>query len=284
MAERLPANKTRLRQSLMKTIALLYHDVIAGEGQQHTSGFQGADADLYKLDARLFNAHLHAIREANASQPVLTLESPQSPASKRYPLLLTFDDGGASAITQTAQALAAYGWLGYFFITTDYIGSPGFLNAEQIRALHQIGHVIGSHSCSHPLRMSACSEQQLSVEWGQSIKQLSQILGGPVHTASVPGGHYSRRVGRAASQSGIKILFTSEPTVRSHQIDDCLVLGRFSVQRSTPASNVAAIARGEILPRLAQAMLWNAKKVVKIAGGTAYLKARKALLRDKSAP
>ena len=50
--------------------------------------------------------------------------------------------------------LERYGWPGYFFVATDWIGRPGFLNAAQFRELDSRGHVIGSHSCSYPERMA----------------------------------------------------------------------------------------------------------------------------------
>jgi len=77
------------------------------------------------------------------------------------------------------------------------------LPAEQIRDLHQRGHIIGSHSCSHPKRMSFCSRAELLQEWGRSCEILAGILGAPVTVASVPGGFYSRAVAEAAAEAGI---------------------------------------------------------------------------------
>ena len=74
--------------------------------------------------------------------------------------LITFDDGGVSALQTTADLLEKYGWRGVFFVTTDRIGTPTFLNADHVRELHRRGHVIGSHSCSHPERMSCCGPEQ----------------------------------------------------------------------------------------------------------------------------
>jgi peptidoglycan/xylan/chitin deacetylase (PgdA/CDA1 family) len=83
--------------------------------------------------------------------------------------------------------LERYGWPGYFFVATDWIGRPGCLNAARIRELDSRGHVIGSHSYSHPERMARQSWERLLAEWKASTEQLASILGYPVKVASVPG-------------------------------------------------------------------------------------------------
>lgn len=246
----------------MQPVALEYHDVV-DPGCEDASGFPGPDAATYKLDAANFQAHLDAIWR---------LKLPHVP-------LLTFDDGGASGIHMIADRLEALGWQGHFFITTDYIGAPGFMNATEIRGLQRRGHVIGSHSASHPVRMSACSLSELAREWQESIRVLGQLLGTPIQSASVPGGYFSRRVAEAAAAAGVRSLFTSEPTVRSYDANGCRVLGRFTLRRNSPASYAAALAAGHVWPRLQQWTLWNGKKVAKSVAGPLYLRVRHRLLR-----
>jgi hypothetical protein len=57
------------------------------------------------------------------------------------------------------------------------------------------------------------------------------------------------------------------------------VFGRYSVQRTTPAAEVAAIAAGDVVPRLRQHAYWNAKKILKRAGGEYWLRFRSSYLR-----
>ena len=134
--------------------------------------------------------------------------------------MITFDDGGASAL-HAGEELARRSWRGHFFIATDLVGRPGYLDWDGVRAVAGMGHVIGSHSCSHPDRMAACSWDQLMDEWSGSAAMLAQELGHPVPTASVPGGLYSRSVGRAAAAAGFTSLFTSLPSQRLRSIDGC---------------------------------------------------------------
>jgi len=264
---------------MMRTTVLLYHDIVAAGGYA-ASGFQGADADIYKLDREEFRRHLDVIARHPGEKPEAISGAGWEGPGKR--LLLTFDDGGASALP-TAALLDEYGWPGYFFMTTGYIGAPGFLDASALRALARGGHVVGSHSCSHPLRMPACPAAQLDSEWRDSVRRLEDVLGEAVTTGSIPGGGYSRSVVRAAAAAGIRVLFTSEPVTRVRSVDGCLTIGRFAVQQGVPAAWVAAVVAGRVLPRARRYLAWNGKKLLKAAGGPVWLAARKAILARRAA-
>jgi peptidoglycan/xylan/chitin deacetylase (PgdA/CDA1 family) len=268
--------------TVMELISLIYHDAIEG-GANESSGFNWPDAALYKLEVGVFDEHLQAIARVCERPAVISdiLSAGLSPTSSPRKWMITFDDGGVSAYTHIAERLEELGWRGHFFIATDYIGAKGFMDRAQIRELRRRGHAIGSHSCSHPLRMASCGLRQIEREWSVSVALLSDLLGERVDLASIPGGQYSRRVAEAAAQAGVRALFTSEPTVRRRQIADCLTLGRYVVQRWTAPRTAAAIASGKIVPRARQALLWQAKKLTKAVGGERYLKLRESLARRR---
>jgi peptidoglycan/xylan/chitin deacetylase (PgdA/CDA1 family) len=257
----------------MKAVSLCYHDVVP-DGRLDASGFPGASAGSYKVDASAMAAHLEAIAGVRPEGAT----SARDLASDRHvgvPLLLTFDDGGVSAVSITADLLEQRGWIGHFFITGSRIGTPGFLDGVQIRKLFEHGHVIGSHSWSHPQRISRCDDAILHLEWRRSTARLAEVVGEPVTMASVPGGFYSRRVAAAAAAAGIRVLFTSEPRKRSWQVDGCLVLGRFSVHRRTSAAEAVALASTRTTQaQLGQAGLWTAKKLAKTIGGRTWFAVR----------
>jgi peptidoglycan/xylan/chitin deacetylase (PgdA/CDA1 family) len=259
---------------LVKAIALMYHDVTPA-GREDTSGFPGGDAARYKLTLAQFDDHLEAIR-LNAGRRVDVIGHLDAGLGTA-PLLLTFDDGGASAAA-IADRLERAGWRGHFFVTAGYVDQPGFLAARELRDLRRRGHVVGSHSYSHPLRMARLPIGRLRDEWRRSIAVLADALGEPIDTASVPGGHNSRAVAREAADAGIRFLFTSAPVVHVRRIGDMAVIGRYVVQRSTPAAVVAAVAAGSPAPRFRQLALWEMKKVAKTIGGATYLAARDRLL------
>jgi peptidoglycan/xylan/chitin deacetylase (PgdA/CDA1 family) len=254
----------------------MYHDVVPDEVHA-TSGFPGADAALYKISPEEFDRHLRLLSAALPAAPVTVFDLLEGRGTG-IPWMMTFDDGGASGYTQIAGRLEARGWRGHFLVATDYIGAPSFVTREQIRELHARGHVIGSHSCSHPLRMSSCSWDRLLREWRDSARVLSDVLGSPVLAGSIPGGQFSMKVAEAAAEAGLKMLFTSEPTMKCWTVNGCLILGRFTIQRWTSAQAAVALASGRLFPRLRQSLLWNAKKITKRLGGEYYLKTRNALI------
>jgi peptidoglycan/xylan/chitin deacetylase (PgdA/CDA1 family) len=255
----------------VKALSILYHDVVETGAYDH-SGFRGPSANSYKLEHGDFAEHLESIASVLHNRPATVFDLLKAPGGKLR-FLLTFDDGGSSAC-RIAEMLEQRGWLAHFFVTTDYIGTSGFLTPQEIRSLHSHGHVIGSHSCSHPRRMSTCSSQALETEWKLSTEVLSQLLGVRVTVASVPGGDYSHSVAAAAAKVGMQALFTSEPTSRCHRVGNCWILGRYGVAQGTSASLAADLAAGSFLPCLEQRLFWNVKKVLKRVAGSTYDRVR----------
>src|SRR4051794_37105643 len=127
--------------------ALMYHDIVDARAAD-SSGFAGRDAALYKVAPAVFEDHLDAI---------LRLLARAAPPHGFEP---TFDDGGRAALT-AADSLEKRGLRGSFFITVNYIGTRGFVSKSQLIELRRRGHRIGSHSCSHPLRMGHCEWPRL---------------------------------------------------------------------------------------------------------------------------
>jgi peptidoglycan/xylan/chitin deacetylase (PgdA/CDA1 family) len=254
----------------MKAIALTYHDV--------TDGLQAGHKALYKIDHRDFHDHILSIRGRLDGTDVSRIDAFRCWKKTEVPVFLTFDDGELGAFNYVADELEQYGWRGHFFITTDWIGRPGFMNRRQIRELRDRGHVIGSHSCSHPSRMSRLSTDELRREWSESCAILADILGEKISVASVPDGYYSWNVGWSASAAGLGVLFTSEATAAVSVLSNCLILGRYSIQIHTPPEVSGAIASSEIWPRWRQTFLWESKKCVKAVTGESYLTVRRYLL------
>lgn len=267
----------------MRAATLLYHDVVPS-GAPEASGFSGAVANRYKLTQETFDAHLQAIigrpilRCATASQ-ILGGETTTS-----CPCLFTFDDGGVSALTEIAERLEAFDWRGHFFITTDRIGDPGFLSVDQIRELHQRGHVIGTHSCSHPERIDALNDAELLREWSESSAVLADILGTPTWCGSVPGGFFSLRVAIAAQRAGLKLLFNSEPTCRWSKYSAIHVAGRLPIVNRTSAAMAATLASGDARTILRQQLVWTGKKFAKAVAGNFYRQASEWFFRRQPAP
>jgi peptidoglycan/xylan/chitin deacetylase (PgdA/CDA1 family) len=253
----------------MRLATLMYHDVIGADGVR--GGFEGAGAAVYAVSIEELERQMDGIATTLATSP-LRADQPL-----RDGWALTFDDGGASAAIVGA-ALARRGWAAHFFVVTTMVGRPGFLDWEGVRRLVEEGHAIGSHSHTHPERIASLPPERLREEWSRSVAALSEAIGAPVTTASVPGGYYSEEVGRAAASAGIETLFTSQPRRAVEEIDGCALVGRFAVRDSTPTRTVVSAAAGETRPWLRQRAGWAARGAAKRIGGRHYVRLRRILL------
>lgn len=264
----------------LRTHGLMYHDVVRGD--RTPSGLTGAGPDNYKLAWETFVEHLDRIGQVVDAPPAVVCDRPAGHGTSPS-WSLTFDDGGASAL-EVGEELLRRKWRGYFFVTTGLIGTIGFLDADAIRALDRMGHVIGSHSVTHPERMASLAPEELLHEWRASVDALSDLLAKEVCTGSVPGGYYRRHVAVAAARAGIDALFTSEPVRTARRIGGCLVIGRYSIRQDTSAHDAARAAAGSSAPWLRQYVGWNLRKPVKALGAEHYDRLRRALLAARSEP
>lgn len=212
-----------------------YHDVT---DQPASSGFQRDGAVPYKMGTQRFREHLD--RMAAAGLTAVRVDGVDLSRPGRH-LLLTFDDGGKSAVA-VGEELSRRGWRGHFFITTGRIGHRTFVNAREIRALRAAGHLIGSHSHTHPDIYRDLPPERMLVEWRQSCDILAQILGEPCQAAAVPGGDISGAVLRSGGLSGLRYLFTSEPCLTPKLVGGCWVLGRYCARASTSAEEIEQLA------------------------------------------
>ena len=258
----------------MRVIALEYHDIVP-DGAWDESGFGGSAAATYKLSVANFGEHLRALQQARGT--IVTRIDGDAGAGGSPPVMLTFDDGGSGYLV-AADLLEQHGWRGLVFMTTGSIGKKGFLSAGDLRALQQRGHVIGTHSRNHPPRMSALSAQAMHDEWRASVGDLQDALGTAVQVGSVPGGYHSDPVAEAAAAAGLTTLFTSEPESTVRLIDGCAVIGRYTLRRGHSGAYAARLVGTVPLARSAQWCRWNAKKLAKAIGGTAYLRLRERIL------
>ena len=234
---------------------LIYHDVLGPE-----SGFPGPLAARYKHPRARFEEHLDALA-AWGGRVGLIDSAPDA--------VLTFDDGGASALL-AASLLEERGWRGHFFVTTGRVGTAGFLDADGVRELARRGHGVGSHSHTHPTYMGRLPEEEIAREWRQSRELLGEWLGHAPDGAAIPGGFLTPRVTTAAERCGYRWLMTSEPTRRPTRHGGLVLHGRYTIWDSTPPSVAAAYARGDRRARGRLWLEWRAKRAAKRLSPSLY--------------
>jgi len=234
----------------------MYHEVT---DQPRESGFQRPGAVPYTLSRAAFAQHLEQFRAGSPTPELVTAIDLTRPARH---LLLTFDDGGRSAV-YVGDQLARLGWRGHFFVVTGRIGQSTFLDPGQIRYLHGCGHLIGSHSHSHPDIFRDLPRVRMVEEWRVSRDLLEQILGEPCPVASVPGGDISPAVGVSAGEAGLRFLFTSEPWLAPRLAGGCWLLGRYIVKAATSPATVRELSqfrgwgRARLIRRLKLTARWS---------------------------
>ena len=235
----------------MNNTVLMYHDVYKTSVKE--SGFQTDGANHYKITEASFEEQLRIIKE--------------------YPLIYTFDDGGVSFYTIIAPILEKLGLVGHFYIATDRIGSEGFMSEAQIKDLHQRGHVIGSHSCSHPSDFRELSFEARKKEWEDSVQKLSDILGEPVKEVSIPNGFLQEEDLPIFKSLGIATIYTSK-LGENRQCDGMDIVGRIGIDNSMSAQRIVKIISGGFTFKM---MLVKQKclSILKAILGNQYIKLKK---------
>lgn len=212
----------------MSPIVLMYHDIFRNSVKE--SGLADDSADVYKVSEKNFRSHVKSVSDwlENNNQP-------------KDGVVFTFDDGGVSFLKVAAPILEEYGFIGLFFIITNRIGAEGFLSVEDILELEKRGHIIGTHSHTHPDNISVLQRQQIDDEWQKSVSSLNSILGVSVEYASIPNGYQSEKVLNGACQSGLRYLYTSTPITKSKKIGDMAVIGRYVVLQGFSSNDVIRV-------------------------------------------
>ena len=189
---------------------LLYHEVRAVQSRYS-----------YDIGASAFESHVDLVAKTQRKQtPDITAE-------------FTFDDGHASDFELVLPILSARGLRAQFFVTVGWTGcKPGYMGWQEVRSLHDAGHIVGAHGWSHAL-LTHCSPQELEVELRKARTVLEDKLGAPVSTMSLPGGRYDRRVLLACRESGYAKVYTSVPRLE-------LAASEFTVGRVNMKSHVTA--------------------------------------------
>jgi peptidoglycan/xylan/chitin deacetylase (PgdA/CDA1 family) len=111
-----------------------------------------------------------------------TLEPPLAGRSA----VMTFDDGTRDHVT-VGEYLAERGIGAIFFVPSGRIGEPAHLSTEQVAALRDQGHTVGSHTRSHRL-LDRLSSGDVVKEVTTSKEMLEQIVGHRIDYFAPPGG------------------------------------------------------------------------------------------------
>ena len=168
---------------------LMYHAV---EDAGHPACSRNAGEQRYVLSLQTFWEQL-AYLHRKGYRSYLLEEVADMAGWPEKGIVLTFDDGHRSNYTLVLPLLLRYGFRAEFFITTDWIGTPNHLSAEEIRGLYEAGMGIGSHGLDHRY-FDELPEREIVRQLRGSRELLAEITGGRITGFSAPGGGESKRV------------------------------------------------------------------------------------------
>jgi peptidoglycan/xylan/chitin deacetylase (PgdA/CDA1 family) len=132
------------------------------------------------------------------------------PGQLPAPVVLTFDDGHASAGEVVWPMLREAGMAATFFVNTATLGTHGHLRWRDVRAMSASGASFASHGHRHA-DMTALGCRALDVELRMSKDLLEGWTGQRVEFFAAPYGRVNRRVVDAALAAGYRAVCTSVP-------------------------------------------------------------------------
>ena len=184
------------------------------------------------------------------------------------PIVFTFDDGYFSHAQLVAPLLARHNFIGTFFVTTDFVGRPGYITRDELKGLAQRGMEIGSHGHTHR-RLTELDDRELADELSRSRAMLHAVLGFPVDSIAAPGGFWDARVSKAALRAGYDAAWVSVQGLNT-RCTPPLALRRIAVHQPLSVPRLMALVEGRpstLWPVMArQAVIESAKSVLGVSG------------------
>ena len=162
--------------------ALCYHDVQA----EMPRG--GGGPDHFTVPVASFERMLDTIAESGYLG--CSLQNALATAGRRR-IAITFDDGNAGQYEYALPALIARGMTATFYVTTNWVGQPGYMTWAQLRDLVACGMSVQSHTRSHPF-LSELGPEALRNELVESKRVLDAQLRQKTAEIAFPGGDAPR--------------------------------------------------------------------------------------------
>jgi len=165
----------------------------------------------------------------------------ERPFSSR-PFAVTFDDGYDDNLP-AILALADAGIPSTIYITANYVGQRGMLDAQQVKWLARHPMVeVGAHAVRH-LRLDELARYEVQRELYDAREFLQDITGVEIRSVAYPHGAHDRRVLTEARRAG----YSSGAAVKnalSRPGDDPFAIARWTVLDSHSAQDVARVLDG----------------------------------------
>jgi peptidoglycan/xylan/chitin deacetylase (PgdA/CDA1 family) len=179
---------------------LLYHDV-AADGAGRSTG-----PSRFAVQHRSFEEQLDLITDSGYRG--CSIAAALTTPTERQ-VALSFDDGDLGQFTRAFPALVARGMTATFFVTTSWVGTPGYVTWAQLREMKSAGMSIQSHTRTHPF-LSELAADALRRELRGSKAELDEALEQATDMLALPGGDFpASGLRRLVPESGYRVVATS---------------------------------------------------------------------------
>lgn len=162
--------------------------------------------------------HLHALRRRGYRFGTLdeVLEGGQPDPGT---VVLTFDDGWASALDLVVPALREVDATATFYVCPDWFGGQHpdvtgpagrIMDAADVTRLVELGMDVGSHTLDHP-DLRTCDDGELERQLVASREAVAALAGRPCRSLAYPFGLFDDRVEAAAVATGYELAWAWLP-------------------------------------------------------------------------
>jgi peptidoglycan/xylan/chitin deacetylase (PgdA/CDA1 family) len=188
---------------------------------------------------------------------------------------ITFDDGWDGTFTHALPVLQKYDLEATLFVTTNLLGKPGFMKAEDLKNL-PTNLKIGSHAHTHTM-LDELSYREVEEELKLSKKILEDLTGSEVNTFAFPGGSFMNDHIKIAHDVGYKLIFNSMIGI-NHKLNPSFIK-RVPIYDWTSIPTFMRFLNHQIMPEFVRQQALSIPK--KLLKKQHYLKLREFFLGEK---
>ena len=216
---------------------LMLHDIDIGVGTGMLSR-----GSRYLLSKDVLDQGLNL-----AIQSKVNFESLDNSNNNESVVRVTIDDGGSSCM-HLGELLAEKNIKAHFFIVSSLLNTKGFINHSGLKTLNNLGHIIGSHSHTHPGPFCELSYEQILDEVKISKSIIEDCIGKEVNSFSVPGGEVRLENLQQLSDKrlGLQEIYTSLPLQGSYSnFIDPVCYGRLCIESYMSSEKISRYCKGK---------------------------------------
>lgn len=152
----------------------------------------------FSVSPDAFKAQMEALKRLGV--PSFLPGEGGDPSAQVPPCFITFDDGHRSNL-YAAELMRDLGLRGCFYVVKDFArNDPAFLDEAQIKAISDMGHLIGVHGKVHEW-WTKFDDRTLAADLRETKSWIENLTGKPVITCAAVGGKINARVIRCIREN-----------------------------------------------------------------------------------